>query len=243
MSKSAVPTKSSSKTGARKDAPAEAAASIESMEEQLISFWEKNRMFITVIVAIALLAILGYYGWGEIQSRKDAELGRQFSAATTPEALRAFVAANPDHPLAALAQLKLADELYTSGSAGEAIDAYEKAASMLEAGPFRIRANMGRAIAQADAGQAAAAESGLKQIADDTSVPLTLRTEAMYHLVNMDAQAGRSDEVERLSDQLIQLDPGGAWAQRALIIRAEMAAAQPAPSGAAAPTGGAPAAP
>jgi hypothetical protein len=194
---------------------------VDSLEDQLIALWTGHRQKIMAITALVLVALVVSYVWAYVSERQDAAVSRAFSAAATAPELRSFIAEHSGHPLASLAQLSLAHDLFSEGNYSEAATAYDEAAGNLSAGPFAEAARLGSALSRAAGGQTAAAEAALRQIGDDAQVSVTVRSEALYHQVNLASIAGRMEDVNRLSDQLLQLDPSGAWAQRALLIRAD----------------------
>jgi hypothetical protein len=123
----------------------------------------------------------------------------------------------------------MADEAYAAGKSEDAIAGYEKAFGILKTGPLASRAKLGRALSKAQAGKLAEATTELKQIVDDASQFKAMRAEAAYHLTSLAVEAGNAAEAQKLVDQLNQIDPMGAWAQRALMLRATLPAA-PAPA-------------
>jgi hypothetical protein len=113
---------------------------------------------------------------------------------------------------------------------------------ILKGGPLAARARLGRALAKAQAGKGPEATTELKQIADDATQFKAMRAEAIYHLTSLAVEARDATEAQKFVDQLNQIDPMGAWAQRAMMLRATLPAT-PAPAAAApsAPTATAPA--
>jgi tetratricopeptide (TPR) repeat protein len=164
---------------------------------------------------------------------------RDYAEATTPDKLRAFVDAHPDHALAGVAELRVADAAYQSGQNADAISAYDRAASMLKTGVLAARAQLGGAITKIQAGQAAEGVATLHQLADDSKQFSNIRAEAYFHLASLAAEAGRAAEVQQIATQLMQVEPSSPWTQRAFGLQATApvtagspAAAAPAPSGA-----------
>jgi hypothetical protein len=209
-------------------------------EEKLERFWDKNRSAILGACIAVLVAILAVGVWRLYQSSQEKGIENDYAAATTPEKLTAFAAAHPDHSLAGLALLRLADDAYTAGKFADAQAGYEKAATALKSGPFAARAQLGAAMSKLGAGKAAEGEAALKQISDDASQFKGVRSEATYHLAKLASDAGRVADVTKLSDQLMQADPSSPWAQRAFMLRASLPA--PAAPAAEANKGAAPAA-
>lgn len=199
-------------------------------EDRLHEFWKQNRAIVLGLCAVVLIAIVGKGAWERHQDSKDREIGALYAAANTPEQLRAFAAAHPDHPLAALAELRIADEAYAAGKAAEALVGYDKALSMLKSGPAASRALLGRALAKVGAGKTAEGVADLKQLVNDPSQFTTARAEAAYQLASIAADSGNSAEVQKYVEQLEQISPAGQWAYRA---RQLLATLPPPPSPAA----------
>lgn len=215
-----------------------------SFEDKLNLFWKKNGTAVLVLCGLVLVGILAKGGWEYLQGQKEEEIQKAYAAATTSEQLKTFAAANSEHALAGIAQLRLADEAYTAGKFADAVTGYDKAFTSLKTGPLASRAQRGRALAKIESGKAAEAIADLKAIAADTTQAKGARAEAAYHLTSYAAETANAADVQKYSDQLMQLDPSGPWTQRALMLRAAVpaaAAATPAPAAAgAAPAGGSP---
>jgi predicted negative regulator of RcsB-dependent stress response len=200
------------------------------LEDRLRIFWQKNGKSVIALVVVVVLAILAKGAWDYRSAQKEVELGREFSAATTPAQLKAFANAHPGHVLAGVARLQLADADYAAGNSTEAIYGYEDAASALKSTPLASRAKLGLAMAQLQGGKAAEGEAGLKQLAGDATETKAIRVEAAYQLASLASVAGRSDDVRTYSAQVIAIDPTSPWLQRVLMLRASQPAA-PAPVG------------
>jgi tetratricopeptide (TPR) repeat protein len=179
-----------------------------------------------------ILAIIAKGGWDYVLARKEVEMRKDYSACTTAEAYRAFAASHPGHPLAAMAELNVADDAYSSGHYGDAVADYEKAAADLPSTPFKSRARLGKAMALALSGKTSDAQTELSQILNDSSLLNAYRCEAGYHLASLAAAGNRPAEVDKLSEQLMQIDPTNPFVERTQELRAEMPAGPaPAPSG------------
>lgn len=217
-----------------------------SFEDKLHLFWKRNRtLVIGVCIAIAV-AIVAKGGWEYYAHQKELDIEKAYAAATTTDQLKAFLAANPNHTLGGIAQLRIADEAYAAGKSADAIAGYDKATGSLKSGPLAARARLGRALAKAQAGNASEANTELKQIADDASQFKAMRAESLYHLTSLAVEARNAADAQKYVDQLNQVDPMGAWAQRAIMLRSTLPAtpapAAPAAPAATAPASGAPAA-
>ena len=193
-----------------------------SFEEKLQVFWQKYRGLVLGLCIAVLLVILGKGGWEYLQRKKEAEVRQAYAGATTNDQLKSFSAAQGDHPLAGVAEVRLADDAYKAGKPAEAIAAYEKSSSILKDGPLGSRAKLGRALAKVQSGKAAEASSELKQLADDVNQFKAIRAEAAYHLTSLAVEAGNAADAQKYSDQLMQIDPMSPWAQRGLALRASL---------------------
>jgi hypothetical protein len=199
-------------------------------EDKANAFWEKNRgLLIGLCVAVVVL-LVGKGAWDHLAAQKELEIEQKFAAATTSEQLKAFAAANSGHSLAGIAYLRIADEAYTAGKGADAVAAYEQAAGLIKSGPLASRAQLGRALAKVQAGKGTEATAELKQLAGDANQAKSLRAEASYHLASLAAEARNADEVQKLSDQIMQLDPTSAWAARAMALRSSLPAPAAAPA-------------
>lgn len=200
-------------------------------EDKLRLFWTKNRNAVTALCVGVALAIVGKGGWDYLGRQKEAGIGQDYAAATTPEQLKAFADAHASHPLGGVALVRMADDSYKAGKAAEALASYEKAASVLKDGPLGARARMGRALAKIQTGKAAEATNELKQLADDAKQFKAVRAEAAYHLASLAVDARNAEEAQKYVDQLLQIDVSSPWTQRAMALRATLpAATAPAPA-------------
>lgn len=191
-------------------------------EEKLHLFWNKNGNAVLVLFGLIILGILAKGGWEYLAHQKELEIEKAYAAATTPEQLTAFAAAHPSHPLGGIAQLRNADTAYAAGKSADAISGYDKVLGVLKDSPLAARAQLGRALAKVQAGKTAEGSVDLKQLASDANQFKAIRAEATYHLSSLAAEAGNGTEVQKYSDQLMQLDPSSPWTQRALALRASM---------------------
>jgi hypothetical protein len=203
-------------------------------EEQLRAIWEKkeNRTAVFAGCAIVVAVILGWYGYKALAAEREAQIETAYAAAVTPARLRTFTRDNPAHPLAGAADLKLADDAYTAGNYAEAIEDYDKAAAILSGTPFAPRALLGRAVCQMRSGKTAEGAALLRKLAEDASQLKAVRSEAAYHVATVAFDAGNSDDVNKFTDLIMQVDPAGAWAQRSLLLRARLPVAAAAPGSA-----------
>jgi hypothetical protein len=196
----------------------------ESFEYRLHKFWEKYANAVYMFCALVLIAIIGKGGYDFYSVRHENEIGAEYAAASTNEKLKAFAVSHSGHQLAGVARLRLGDEAYGNGSFTQAATEYQAAADVLKTGPFAGRARLGNAMAKLQAGQTAEAESQLKQLSTDATQMKAVRAEAAYQLASAAVGAGRNDDAIKYLDQVMTIEQGGTWAQRALMLRATLPA-------------------
>jgi hypothetical protein len=204
-----------------------------SMDQRLRTFWGRYGNLIYLVCGLVALAILAKGGMDYLSNQKELTIQKDFAAATTSEQYKAFAADHPGHPLASLVDLRTADEAYIDGKYPDAVASYEKAVSALPAGPFQARARLGLAMAQAQAaGGRPEGETGLRQLLSDESELKSIRCEAGFHLAEIAVASGRTGEVQRLAEQMMQIDPSNPFSERAFQLRAAIpeSAAPAAPS-------------
>ncbi|MBC7369515.1 MAG: tetratricopeptide repeat protein [Undibacterium sp.] len=192
------------------------------LEDKLHGFWKKNGTAVIALCVLVLVGIVAKGGWDYMAAQKEAGVQTDYAAATTPEKLKSFAAAHSGHSLAAVAQLRLADDAYTAGKAADAITGYEQVIATLKTGPLATRAKLGVAMAKISAGQTAEGETALKSLASDVAQAKGVRAEAAYQLASLAAEAGRAEDVKKYSDQVAQIDPASPWTQRAMTLRASL---------------------
>jgi hypothetical protein len=198
-------------------------------DETLHALWQKNKNFIYTIVAAALVALLGYYGFEYFQHRRENSIATAYAAAGASSAkLKTFADEHSGHALGGLARLRLADEAFTAKNYTEAADAYQKAADALGTGPFAGRARLGAAIARIHAGQTADGEAALRQLSNDGAQLQDIRAEASYHLGTLALAAGRKDDAAKSFDLVSAISPSSLWSQQAMFRRSLIADAAPA---------------
>jgi hypothetical protein len=195
-----------------------------SLEDRLHQIWKKHGRIIIGACVVVVLGILAWGGWDLAARQRESGIEKDYAAAGTSDQLKAFATANAGHPLAGVAQLRLADEAYAAGRFADAVTAYDAAAAALKGGPFAGRTQLGAAMARLGLGKTAEGEAALRQISTDAGQLKGIRAEATYHLTSLAAEAGRVADVMKLSDQLMQIDPSSPWAQRAFALRAELPA-------------------
>lgn len=180
-------------------------------------FWEQNRQKVLIGCGAILLGVAGFFGWQELTRSQDEGTRAAYAGAgVSPEKLTAFAADHPNHALAAIALLQVADAKYASGDFSAALSGYQKVAEKLTNATLKGRARLGAAVSKLGTGDQAGAEGDLKSLGADTTADKQIRAEATYHLATLLNTPGRAAEVRQLLDEVTKLDDaGGIWAQRA----------------------------
>jgi len=201
------------------------------LEERFRQAWERYGNAIYTGCAIVVAGILGKGGWDYLVAQREVGIQREYAECASAEAFRAFASNHPGHPLAGVADLRVADNAYGTGHFADAVAGYERAIGELAAGPFQARAKLGLAIAEAQLGRSADADAGMRQLLGDATQLSAIRCEAGYHLAEEAFAAGRVEEVQKLAEQLMQIEPSSAFTQRTFALRAEMPEPAPSPLG------------
>lgn len=187
--------------------------------DKLNEFWEKNSKAVIALCVLILLGVLAKGLWEYMSRQKELDIEKAYAAATTSDQLKTFSAAHAQHSLGGIAQLRLADEAYAAGKFAEAITGYDAAFSVLKGSPLAARIQMGRSLAKIQSGKVAEGSTELKQLLDDANQLRAIRAEAGYHLASLAGEARDSAQVQKISEQLLQIDPSSLWTQRALTLR------------------------
>jgi tetratricopeptide (TPR) repeat protein len=197
------------------------------LDVKLRMAWERYGNLVYVLCGLGAAAILAREGLKYLADQKELEVEKEYAAATTPEAYKQFAADHRGHPLTALVELKFADESYQNWKFADATAGYGKAIVDLPPGPFQDRARLGLALSQARDGKLGDAEATLRQILNDDSQLKSLRCEAGYDLADIAASSGRAEDVQKLAERLMQIDPTSPYAERAFALRSELPAQAP----------------
>ncbi len=205
--------------------PADAPAVDTGFELALHEFWVRNRNFVLLLCAAALLVIAGREGWQYFAAAREKDLQADYAkAGDTADRLAKFADDHAGHALAGVAYLRVADEKFSIGDFQPAANFYQKAAGSLQNDALLGRAKLGAAVSQLDGGDQAGGEAALKALSADPAVFKSARAEAAYHLASIAAGAGRADEVRKLADQISLIEANGPWAQRATMLVAGLPA-------------------
>lgn len=183
-------------------------------DEQLKGFWLKNekKIYVACFIVIVVVAAAGIFR--NMQKESANKVGVEYAEATTPEKLRAFIAAHPGHILSAAAELRIADDAYRAKNYAEAAASYDKAAAVKNT-PFAGRALIGAAMSKILSGQNDDGEARLGKISNDATQAPVVRGEATYHLATIAADAGRTSDAVKFYEQVGVIAPGTVWAENA----------------------------
>ena len=204
-------------------------------EDRLWLFWERNQTVIVrsiTTVVVGVLAFIAFYFWKEAQHEA---LGESYVACQDETARRAFAAAHPKEPLAAIALIEVADELRRKNKLTEAAKTYDEAAAIAAiAGEtpavraIAARAKLFSGLSRQELGQANA-EAIITSVAEDNSAPETLKGYAMYVLANLALTRGDNAGAAKwinLMDKRLQATH--VWAQdKTWLVRSEPALLTP----------------
>jgi hypothetical protein len=209
----------------------------EFLDVKLKRAWGKYGNAVYVLCALIAAGILGKGIMDYLTAQKELGIERDYAACTTPESFKLFADEHKGHPLAALVELSIADTAYASGKFADAVADYETASADLPAGPFQARAKLGVAISQAQGGRTSDGEAALRQILNDEGQIKAIRCEAGYDLAELAVTAGHPGDVQKLAEQLMQIDPSSPFAERAFALRSTLPASAISTSGIALPVG------
>jgi len=185
------------------------------VDEHLHGFWQKYGQTAGIAAILILAFYLGRAAWEYFADQREEGVETEYADSRTPDQLKAFVAAHPDHPLAGLADLQLADQSYSAGQLGAALTGYNEAMGLLKDPALEARATIGSAMVQLQLGQVGTGSAALRKLLDDAQELPVVRAEAGYQLASIAAAAGNADEVQRLAVQLVQIDKDGPWTKNA----------------------------
>jgi tetratricopeptide (TPR) repeat protein len=181
--------------------------------------WDKYGTLLYILVAVVGAAILAKGGWDYLNAQKELGIKKDYAEATTPDAMKTFVANHPGHVLTGVAELSIGNNAYATGKFTDALTAYNAAAADLPAGPFQANAKMGAAMALLQTGKSGEAEAALHALLNDSSLLKTTRCEAGYHLAVIAIAAGRTEDYQKVADQVMALDPSNPFAEHTFQLK------------------------
>lgn len=197
-----------------------------SLEDRLFLFWKNYRNALLLGVAIVVGGIVGREIWRNVAASRELAIGQAFAAAESIDTRQAFVREHPDHPLAGVAMLLIADAHYENGEFDLAATAYDEAARASTDSVLVARARLGSGVAQIQAGRPDAGRSVLQELVDDPNQLEAIRTEARYQLAALAVASGDMARARTELDALVQMDSAPAWGQQIALLESQVQAAQ-----------------
>jgi Tetratricopeptide repeat-like domain len=194
-----------------------------SSEERLRNAWSSYGSLVYIACAVVAVGILAKGGWDYLNTQKEVGIKKDFAECLTPDAYRTFINNHPGHVLTGVAELIIANDAYSGGKFSDAAAGYGSAVADLPAGPAQANARIGLAMALAQTGKTGEAESSLRLIMNDPVLLKTTRTEAGYHLAELSLADGRGADVQKIAEQLMQIDPSSPFSERAFTLRVPLA--------------------
>jgi hypothetical protein len=223
--------------------PVEAATTL-SFEDQIFLIWKKQRTFILGTLTAVAVVLVAWFVIREVQQSREAGISKAFGEATTLEAKRAFVGEHPDHVLAGVALLALADDGFANKRFDEAARDYGAAAAVLKDPLLVGRARLGEGTANLKSAQSSTTgEQQLTRAAEDATLLMAYRTQAWYILATHAAGAGDVAKARDLIGRLKALDPESDWANLATGLETRLNTENPSASSLEIPSEPMPAAP
>jgi len=194
------------------------------VEERFNDFWKKNGVGIFGGIALGAAIVIGIQLFQYLDQKKEQSVQDAFLGADTSEARLQFVREHPDHQLAGLAQLKVADARYEEGSFQEAADLYAASSKVFEDPTLVSRALLGQGVSLLQAGSTENGRALLNAVALDASALDQTRGEAAYTLAVSYWESGETEKALELTDVILQLEGAQFWAFRANALRERLGA-------------------
>lgn len=80
-------------------------------------------------------------------------------------------------------------------------------------------------MSQVLGGQTEAGQKSLRLLSDDINLSAPIRAEAAYHLAVLLRDAGKTEDAGKLAEQIFSIAPSSVWAQRGMMLKAQLPAA------------------
>ncbi len=189
------------------------------IEERFNDFWKKNGVSIFGGIALGAAIVIGIQLFQHLDQKKEDAIRAEFNAAQTVEEKIQFAEKHPDHQLAGLAQLLVADSKYEEGDFAEAAQLYGETSRIFEDPTIASRAVLGQGISLLQAGDKENGRSVLKAIALDGTALDQTRAEAAYHLAISYWEDGDNEAALEMTDVILQLESAQFWAYRANLLK------------------------
>lgn len=185
-------------------------------EDKMWLFWERYKTHIITAILAAIFATIAVQGIRVYQDSRIASIQASFMEATTSEQKIAFAAAHSNHPLAAIALLEVADELYAAESFNDAAALYADAIrSAANAPELKARAELGQGVALARSGNRSQAMGVLNALAANPVAADSFRGEAAFHSAILALEDGQVDRARESLESILPLRFAGLWRDQA----------------------------
>jgi predicted negative regulator of RcsB-dependent stress response len=188
------------------------------LEERFNDFWKQNGTGIFGGIAVGAVIVVGIQLFQYMGVRKEQSIRDAFAAAGDTAAKIEFADEYPDHPLAGLAQLQIADMRYEDESFSEAADSYAAAARSFEDPTLVSRALLGQGMSLLRAGQMESGRAILEAIAFDNSALDQTRGEAAFHLAVSYWEEGDHQSAHETIDVILSID-SPFWSYRGNLLK------------------------
>jgi len=187
------------------------------LEERFNDFWKKNGTGIFGGIAIGAVVVVGIQLFQYLDVKKEEGIREAFAATESVASKLEFADEYPEHALAGLAHLQVADEQYASESFVDAAESYAAAARDFEDPTIISRALMGQGMSLLQSGNVASGQSVLEAVALDNSALKQTRGEAAFHLAISNWESGDLEGAQKAIDIILELDTPF-WAYRANLL-------------------------
>jgi hypothetical protein len=196
------------------------------LEERFNDFWKKNGVGIFGGIALGAVVVVGIQSVQYLGERKEASLRAEYAEASSAEAKLAFSETHPDHQLAGMARLSVADIRFEEGEFLVAADLYAGAANAFEDTPFLSRALLGQGVSLIRGGETEKGHNLLEAVALDSEALDNTRAEAAYHMAVSQWEGGDIEAALDSLDIIAQLPAAFIWSSQATRLRERLAATQ-----------------
>ena len=192
------------------------------LEDRLFLTWKNHSTLIVAGVVLVVFLIVGRGTWSAYVEARQARISEAFGLAESIEEKRVFARDNIGHPLAGVALLEVADEVYRNGDYRMAEIEYSAALAVLSEPLLLSRARIGEAISAIQSGLVSKGEPLLRRIADDEEVPAPIRAEALFQLASVQFAEQRFENARATLDELAESSAAGAWVGPMTSLRAQI---------------------
>lgn len=194
------------------------------LEDRLLLTWKNHSTLIVAGAVLIIVLIVGRGAWSSYVEARQVRISEAFGLAESIDEKRVFARDNVGHPLAGVALLGVADEVYRNGDYRMAEIEYSAALAALSDPLLVARARLGEAVSAIQSGSVSKGEPLLRGIADDEQVPAPVRAEALYQLASVQFAEKRYDNARESLDELAESPSASAWMGPMTSLRAQIPA-------------------